>query len=653
MANKKGDLKTGEKYYNKAIAYYNKSQLKLNLAICLYDRGSLYESTNKNTLALNDYTEALKLYKYIIDHTSDIESQKRLREMGNKYFEAPIRVLFKLMESKKGSMLENGSKAFVFLEQGRSMILYQRLRKDGIQLAVKSLPAEVVAQEAQLKNAVSIAEAAVKAGKDPKATEKLKNAEKALASFGESLYKSKDPYMVAYASLVYPRELDVKALNLKDGELLVEFLQGEDGIYRWVIDKKGLVSFGRINWKPDNVGEMVKRLRTPMDRAGKRSIGGREFAEMAGAGTELYDGLLRDVMEKQAKVIRLIIVPDGDLYRAPFEQFVVGKKENGDPVFLGLDRVITYEPSARSLVLQRTLGDTGVKYSKGYFGVGDPVYDRTRDQRCSEKGQSCPFEEKKAGEEEMLSERNVCKAELAAAGDEKHGKSTGTVLALSEKRLEETKRGEVERSGAMMRLCCTRNEVEQALKTVDGQGETLFLGLKATKENVQKALENDSYRVVHFSTHGILPDTDNCGDGKTYCNLHPALVLTEPADKSRPEGQYLTMGDIFVSRIPTEIVLLSACQTGIGEIHRGEGVSGIGQAFLYAGAKSVIMSLWSISDESTALFVTDFLKKSLKDGKDRGTAILEARRALANNPDHPEWAHPFYWAPFVLYGATE
>ena len=163
----------------------------------------------------------------------------------------------------------------------------------------------------------------------------------------------------------------------------------------------------------------------------------------------------------------------------------------------------------------------------------------------------------------------------------------------------------------------------------------IYLGRDATKAGLRSAgLER--YRFVHLATHGIL-DEDR-----------PALsrLLLQP-DRSSGEAGALTLGEIYNLRLNADLVVLSACDTGAGRIARGEGIIGLTRGFLFAGARSLLVSLWPVSDDATAALVVEFYAELLR-GRPKAQALREAKlRTMGRNP---EYAKPFYWSPLVLVG---
>jgi CHAT domain-containing protein len=146
----------------------------------------------------------------------------------------------------------------------------------------------------------------------------------------------------------------------------------------------------------------------------------------------------------------------------------------------------------------------------------------------------------------------------------------------------------------------------------------------------------ERYRYVHLATHAVVDEN------------HPALsrLLFAPESGSAEHG-VLTLGDVYNLRLNADLVVLSACDTGRGEIARGEGIIGLTRGFLYAGARSLLVSLWPVSDEATTRLMLDFYTELLK-GETKARALREAKlRNLTRNPEH---AKPFYWSSLVLVG---
>jgi CHAT domain-containing protein len=146
-------------------------------------------------------------------------------------------------------------------------------------------------------------------------------------------------------------------------------------------------------------------------------------------------------------------------------------------------------------------------------------------------------------------------------------------------------------------------------------------------------------RVIHVATHGEANESEPSRSG---------LWLAAPTDSAAPG--FLSVGDIAGLKLSADLVTLSACETGVGRLERGEGVIGLTRAFLASGARGVVVSLWPVNDRSTARLMETFYESLLKKKRGAAESLADARRKLLGEA---ETRSPFYWAPFVLVGGAE
>jgi len=189
----------------------------------------------------------------------------------------------------------------------------------------------------------------------------------------------------------------------------------------------------------------------------------------------------------------------------------------------------------------------------------------------------------------------------------------------------------------LARLTGTRTEAEEIAKTArTGGGQAdLWMDLNASEDNVHNR-DMNNYRVIHIATHGLLDAQRPQFTG---------VVLSLVGNKSN-DG-FLRTDEIFNLRMNPALVMLSACETGLGKEKRGEGVIGLTRAFMYAGAPTVGVTLWSVADKSTADLMTDFYKRFLGSGNSAPGAMRNAQLSMISAR---KYSAPFYWAPFVLVG---
>ena len=180
----------------------------------------------------------------------------------------------------------------------------------------------------------------------------------------------------------------------------------------------------------------------------------------------------------------------------------------------------------------------------------------------------------------------------------------------------------------------------------------VFLAVQAN-ESVVRALSLSRYRVIMFATHGLVPGDL---DGLTQ----PALALTAPEVAQIGGDGLLTMDEILGLRLNADWVVLSACNTASGNGAGSEAISGLGRAFFYAGARALLVSNWPVETTSAKWLTTELFRRQAEDPRQsRAEMLRQTQNALIDQPGHTHpitkelvhsYAHPLFWAPFVLVG---
>ncbi len=180
----------------------------------------------------------------------------------------------------------------------------------------------------------------------------------------------------------------------------------------------------------------------------------------------------------------------------------------------------------------------------------------------------------------------------------------------------------------------TEKEVEEINDLFAGGQEDVELYLKDEANlNTIRSEKVTKSKYLHFATHGIV-------DEKRPERSQICLAATHD------QAGNLYTGDIYALDLAADLVVLSACETGLGKISKGEGIIGLTRALIYAGTNNLVVSLWQVNDASTSILMTNFYRAMLQ-GNGYAAALAQAKRAMINDPGH---AAPFYWAPFVLVG---
>jgi CHAT domain-containing protein len=309
-----------------------------------------------------------------------------------------------------------------------------------------------------------------------------------------------------------------------------------------------------------------------------------------GAGSELSKqlfALLVNPIPETATATRFIIAPDGILNLLPFEAL---RDSQGD--YLLKSRVISYVPSATILdVLRRT--EKASPAPRPFLGVGDVAY------------------ENQGGSGRRMSPPDTVR---------------GRVM-----------RGIADLSGIGLHdLPQTRKEVE-GIGRIMGRDAVILLGKDATETAFKKA-PLDQFRVLHLAVHGF---------ADTQYPERSALILG--ADPKSSDDGLLQVREIIRLRLNAELTTLSACDTGVGKLQGQEGVSNLVEAFLVAGSRSVVASLWSADDTYASALMERFYEH-LAQGDDTSSALRDAKLDLLAK--YGEQVSPFYWAAFIIVGET-
>lgn len=188
-----------------------------------------------------------------------------------------------------------------------------------------------------------------------------------------------------------------------------------------------------------------------------------------------------------------------------------------------------------------------------------------------------------------------------------------------------------------VRLPASRDEVLRIGKYFPPEARTLRLGREATEESVKRT-ELSAYRRLHFATHAVLDERIPARSG----------VVLSQVGKGREDG-ILHANEVAQLKLDADLVVLSACQTGLGQLVGGEGMVGLTRSFFHAGARRVAMSLWDVNDVSTARLMKEFYG-SLVSGRSAAEALRRAKLSFLHSPA-PLARHPHFWAGFVLSGA--
>ena len=411
----------------------------------------------------------------------------------------------------------------------------------------------------------------------------------------ESLGQAEDRYMQllshirvkspAAAEFIAPKLdslSDIQLGLLDEKTVLLEYFLGERASYLFVVTRES-VSLRSLPPRA-KIRESIRGFMKMLSD----SPTPKERYSGSPAARRLYRELLFPLHEAQFQGInRLIIIPDGVLYYLPFETLEMDFGPAEAKTRMIVDRYdVSYAPSSSSL-LYLTRNTKPHMGSPNLLAFGSPSYDLD----SAESG----------GSGRSVSE--ILKNLYLSAG-----------FDLSPIRF-------------------GKKEVNSIARLFPKHKRNVYIGRDA-QEAVFKSPPVDSPQIIHFACHGFLDEG---------FPSRSALVLSL-RDTDGEDG-FLQVREIYKLRLSAQLVVLSGCQTGRGLLTYGEGILGLSRIFFYAGAKSVLSTVWRIDDKPTALFMKYFYEH-LTDGKSRSEALRLAKLRMLRT----RYSHPFYWAAFVLYG---
>jgi len=187
------------------------------------------------------------------------------------------------------------------------------------------------------------------------------------------------------------------------------------------------------------------------------------------------------------------------------------------------------------------------------------------------------------------------------------------------------------------RLFASREEAESIMASAPGGTGLEFLDFEASREQVMGP-KLARYRIVHFATHGLINDK------------HPELsgiVLSLFDRQGNSQNGFLRLHDIYNLHLPADLVVLSACSSGLGRDVKGEGLIGLTRGFMYAGASGVVASLWKVDDDATSELMKNFYQAIFTKGLSPSAALRDAQLAMSRQK---RWHAAYFWAGFVIQG---
>jgi len=495
---------------------------------------------------------------------------------------------------------------------------------------------QITALKATAQNAMSVSPDQ----QNPDALQELKTGIRTLTRARSAFLDEIKRRFPKYSDFTDPEPISFATIqqHLHSSEAMLTVFPTSEHTYVWVIPASGSISFNKLNMGRNDVQKMVVNLRKALDPNPKT------FGDIPAFNIELAHYLYRQLLEPVKvdwdTIEDLIIIASGPFGQLPFSVLPtkqVTLEKNRSELFsnyreipwLIRDVSITRQPSISAFTMLREL-PKGDPQRKAFVGFGDPIFN---------KGQLAMASMPEKSKKTILSIRQEAVKVRGIRISEKGNLDSNKIVSIQ---LEDLKR-----------LPETSDEINSIATVLDADSDQdVFLGVRAS-ENRIKTMDLTDRRIIVFASHALIPgDLDGLSE--------PAIALCSPSVTGEDEDGLLTMGEVLKLKLNADWVVLSACNSGGSDGQGAEALSGLGQAFFYAGTKALLASMWPVESTSAQKLTTGLFQYQKDNIKlTRARALRKSMLDLIDSSGLKDdatgkivasYAHPLFWAPFILVG---
>lgn len=592
----------GIEYFTQSLSILRRIGDLNNVAEALEGRARAEQQRENLTAARKDIEESLSIIETVRAHSGSQQLRATYLASKEKAYDFYVDLLMQLEAKEPGK--GHAAEALQASERGRARSLTEMLSEAQVDIR-QGVSADLVKRELEIRqslNAKAQRQIQLTAQKgNQQEIDTLKKEISALEDEHQQVQAVIRKTSPQYAALTQPQPLGLKEIQeqLDPETILLEYSLGDERSYLWVVTQNSLKTYvlpkreeiqklAKQVYETVGARSLVKSLETAWQRKARIDQADSEFKR---AATELSQMILAPAAAEFGSK-RLVIVADDALQYVPFAALSVANQ----PLILRHELVSL--PSASAFAVQRENLANREAAPKTLAVIADPVFS-SGDPRL------------KPGAKAVAQNATRSLEHTAAS-------ATGGQLSIS-------------------RLPFTRQEADQILAVARAGSTLKALDFRANRAMATSG-ELGKYRYVHFATHGYL-DTTRAGLSAIVLSLYDA--------EGKPQDGFLRTHDIYNLKLPAELVVLSACETGLGKDVRGEGLEGLTRGFMYAGARRVVVSLWNVNDKATATLMQRLYAGMLRSNKTPAAALRAAQIEMLRGG---QWQSPYYWAPFVMQG---
>ncbi|NJR15755.1 MAG: CHAT domain-containing protein [Calothrix sp. CSU_2_0] len=678
-----GDKQQALKFYNQSLPLSIEVGNKSGQATTLNNIGFVYDDLGDKQQALKFYNQSLPLAIEVGDKSgqartlvnlADLERKQGNLEASRKQIESAIAIVEQLRNTytdkdlkatyfatvqdyykyyidllmeldKKNPGKNYDALALNISEKSRARVLLELLTESNAKIRKGANP-ELLAQESDLLQKIDAREALLqkqKSGnqKDAIVAESIKKLETDLENLRnqykqlQTTIRQSNP---KYASLKYPQPLNLQQIQqqLDKDTILLQYSIGEERSYLWAVTPNSLNTY-------ELPGKKVIDLEAQKFRTGISSS--NEIPPEVMQSANKFSKILLAPVADKIKGKRLLIVADGALQTIPFAALPDPDSNAHLNTIRANDNIVRANDNIVRANGRSPLRINGIKTkNRDFYSQKDSKY---QPLMVNHEIVNLPSASSIAIQRQELANRKPAPKQIAILADPVYsatdtrvtGKPENTQLApeiqIERSALERSAKN-LQRDG-FERLPNTAIEAKTILNLVNSSTNLEAFNFDANFTWATNPALNQ-FRILHFATHGFA-DTKNPENS--------GIVLSQVDKQGKPIRGFLRLGDLFNQDYPAELIVLSACQTGLGEEVNGEGLVGLTRGLMYAGAARVAVSLWNVNDEGTSVLMREFYTEMIRNNKTPAAAMRAAQIKLSQNP---KWQNPYYWAAFTVSG---
>ncbi|BAY61224.1 TPR domain protein [Calothrix brevissima NIES-22] len=685
----KGDYQTSLDISNKILAHYRQLGLRIREAQMLGGMSMTYELQKNYQQAINILNEELKIRRELKDKTGEADALYLIainqRKLGNleaalPNIEAAIQIIENIRSNVKNSDLRTSYFATVqnYYKFKINLLMELHKKDPSKEYNAQAIETSEASRARGLVELLTEARANIRKGANPELlaeesriqalidgkekvrfeivnSEKINNpifktnAEKLQAEIDQLLSQQKEletkirQTSPQYANLKYPQPLNLDQIQqqLDKDTLLLQYSLGSDRSFLWVVSSNSLDTYElpkkqEIEKSAINLFCLISQntSKPPSVTNKENPCTGIKNRKIDVAATELSQLILSPVKDKLGKK-RLVIVADGALQYIPFSALAD----------------LNFQPT--STPQQQDKPKNSCETDRGLFRPCTSLDDQSFNYQpllVNHEIVSLPSASTIAIQRQQLANRPQAPQALAILADPVYNATDTRVTTAQNKQLQkqdsldlELERSALKRSADSLnrqgwtRLLGTRKEAETIFNLVPKSKGVQLLDFAANYTAATSSNLNQ-FQILHFATHGFVNDANPELSG---------IVLSLVDKQGKDIRGYLRLADLFNLDYPADLIVLSACETGLGKEIQGEGLVGLTRGLMYAGAERLLVSLWKVSDEGTSEFMQEFYKQMWQQNKSASQALRATQLKMW---EQEKWRNPNYWAAFTFLG---